>query len=584
LGLIFYQQYTFYPEGEFFMDIEKKQGITRRSFLKNSAAGAGAIAVTSSGLLAAEKAVAQPASSSSASSVEAAKYPWQKAYSWETPPAAIPDSKIKEKITTDILVIGCGVSGATAALSANETGVKVIVLEKYAHYNCRGSDNAAIDSKVQKKLGIKIDKDEVCLALEKYFGNRSDQRLLRLWANNSGRIIDWLADITEPEKIMLKMKKYPYYPEGYDAAKEWNRDFQVAHWFTGRQPGLMATLEKVALKRGVDIRYNTRAVQLIRKDKGRVSGVIAQDKDGNYVQYNASKGVILCTGDYGHDEEMMEAYCKPCADIAKTVNPYDPPVNTGDGHKMAMWIGGVMEPGPHAAVDHSSGGPMGACAFLHVNTLGERYENEDVTSQMISNSMKRQPGKVFWQIYDSKWEDEVGKMGVGLLMYGDESGKSPGDSEGAYLIKTPEPPAGKKVQANNIEDLARKMEIPVDTFKATVARYNELCKGGKDLDFGKRSDRMTTVDKPPYYAGQAVIAFLVSLGGLYVNTKLQLLDQDRKPIEGIYMAGNTVGNRTANDYTTMCPGMTHAFAWTTGYLAAKSALGVKDPAFEPTKA
>jgi fumarate reductase flavoprotein subunit len=561
-----------------YMDKEKKKGISKRSFLINAAAGASAIAVTRSGLAAGN------ASGQSAASTQATKYALQKTYSWETAPAPIPDSKIKQKVTTDILVIGCGVSGMTAALSANEEKAKVIILEKYEHYNCRGSDNAAIDSKVQKKLGIKLDKDEICLALQKYFGNRSDQRLLRMWANNSGRIIDWLAEITEPQGITLKMKKYPYYPDGYDAAKEWNKDFQVAHWFTGRQPGLMATLEKVALKRGIDIRYNVRALQLIKKDNGRVTGVVAQDKDGNYVQYNAEKGVILCTGDYGHDEEMMEAYCAPCADIAKTLSPYDPPVNTGDGHKMALWAGGVMEPAPHAAVDHSSGGPLGANAFLHVNTLGERYENEDVTSQMISNSMKRQPGKVFWQIYDSKWRDEVGKMGVGLLMHGDASGKAPDASEGTWLIKTQEPPAGKKVQANNLEDLARKMGIPADTFKATVTRYNKLCKLGKDLDFGKRADRLTTVDKPPYFAGEAVIAFLVSLGGLFVNTKLQLLDKDRKPIEGIYMAGNTVGNRTANDYTTMCPGMTHAFAWTTGYLAAKSALGVKDPAFEPAKA
>ena len=565
------------------MDKEKKQGLTRRSFLKNTATGA--IAVTGAGLLSAEKTVAQTTTTTSTETPSATtKYPWQKTYSWETPPAPIPDSKIKEKVTTDILVIGCGVAGASAALSANEAGAKVVVIEKYEHYNCRGSDNAAIDSKIQKKLGIKIDKDEVCLALMKYAGNRTDQRLLRMWANNSGRIIDWLADITEPEGVKLKMKKDPYYPKGYDAAKEWNKDFNVAHWFTGRQPGLMATLEKVALKRGVTIRYNTRALQLIKNDAGRVTGAVAQDKDGNYIQFNAGKGVIMCTGDIGHDEEMMEKYAWPNADIAKTTCPYTPAVNTGDGHKMAMWVGGVLEPAPFASVDHSSGGPMGADAFLHVNTLGERYENEDVTSQMISNSMKRQPGKVFWQIYDSKWQDQVENMGVGLLMYGDEAGKSPGTSEGDWLVKTPEPPAGKKVQANNLDDLARKMGIPVETFKATVTRYNELCKQGKDLDFGKRADRMTPIEKAPFYAGEAVIAFLVCLGGLYINTKLQLLDKDKKPIEGIYMAGNTVGDRFANDYTTMCPGMTHAFAWTSGYLAAKSALGVKDPAFEPTKA
>jgi fumarate reductase flavoprotein subunit len=171
-------------------------------------------------------------------------------------------------------------------------------------------------------------------------------------------------------------------------------------------------------------------------------------------------------------------------------------------------------------------------------------------------------------------------MGIGLLMYGDPSASPAPESEGVYPIETPPPPAGNTVKAYSIDELGRKMGVPVETFKATVDRYNELCALGKDLDFGKRSDRMMPLNKPPYYAGDAVIAFLVVLGGLYVNPRLQLLDQDRKAIEGIYLAGNTVGNRFANDYPTMCSGLTHGFAWTTGYLAAKSALGVEDPAWK----
>jgi fumarate reductase flavoprotein subunit len=169
------------------MEKEKMRGFTRRWFLKNPAASAGATAAVSGGLLTAEKAVAQ-----TASSVQPKKY------SWETPPVAIPDSRIKEKVTREIVIIGCGVSGATASASATEAGAKVIVIEKHTTYNSRGSDNAAIDSKVQKKLGVKVDKDEVVLALQKLSGNRSDQRLLRLWADNSGRIIDWIGDMLEP--------------------------------------------------------------------------------------------------------------------------------------------------------------------------------------------------------------------------------------------------------------------------------------------------------------------------------------------------------------------------------------------------
>ena len=172
---------------------------------------------------------------------------------------------------------------------------------------------------------------------------------------------------------------------------------------------------------------------------------------------------------------------------------------------------------------------------------------------------------------------------------GGPPGAAPGSAGAPGGTSAPEgfdrggpPPQGKKVEANTIEELARQMEVPVDTFKKTIERYNHLAKLGKDLDYGKRADRLSTVDKPPFYASQAVIGFLVALGGLYVNARLQMLDSDRKPIEGIYLAGNTVGNRFANDYTIMCPGLSHAFAWTTGYLAVKSALGVPDPAWQET--
>jgi fumarate reductase flavoprotein subunit len=594
------------------MSDEKKQGISRRSFLKNTAAGAGAIAVTGGVLSAAEKTVVQSTSSTS-SSPQPVKYPW------ETPLASIPESKIKEKITTEIVIIGSGVSGAAASASATEAGAKVIVIDKHTTYNSRGSDNAAIDSKVQKKLGVKVDKDEVVLALQKYSGNRSDQRLLRLWADNSGRIIDWISDMQEAAGYTTILRYWPE-PDGFDRKKEYYQQFPVVHNFSGGQAGLVETFMAFAMKRGAEFRFNTRAVQLIRKDQGRIAGVIAQDQDGNYIQFNATRAVILCTGEYGHDYEMMAAYCPNGAAYAEG-SPYNPPVNTGDGHKMGIWIGGLMQPAPHPPLDHTSGGSMGNSAFLHVNNLGERYENEDTDSGANSNSMRRYPGNCYWQIYDAKYQDEVDKLGFGFLKgaeMNNQGGGAPGGADGAGGAPgggaggapggavgftagaaggapgsaaggrggapggapggtggSGAPPEGEKVQANNIADLARKMKVPVDTLKATIARYNELCKLGKDLDFGKRSDRLTTIEKPPFYASQALIGFLVALGGFYVNTRLQMLDKDQKPIEGIYCAGNTVGNRFGVDYPLLCPGLSHAFAWTTGYLSGKNAAAEK---------
>ena len=127
------------------------------------------------------------------------------------------------------------------------------------------------------------------------------------------------------------------------------------------------------------------------------------------------------------------------------------------------------------------------------------------------------------------------------------------------------------VTANTIEELAEKMEVPVEKFKATVARYNELARLGKDLDFGKRPDRLTAIDKPPYYAGKGRYALLVVMGGIVVNASLQALDKDWEVIPGLYLAGNTMGNRFAIDYPTMVPGISNGMSLTYGRVAGLNA-------------
>ncbi|MDD5703113.1 MAG: FAD-binding protein [Dehalococcoidales bacterium] len=131
---------------------------------------------------------------------------------------------------------------------------------------------------------------------------------------------------------------------------------------------------------------------------------------------------------------------------------------------------------------------------------------------------------------------------------------------------------GNVLTASTIGDLAKKMKVPVKTFKATVARYNELASSGKDLDFGKHSDRLTTLSKPPYYACQMETRFLVILSGLQVNTRLQVLDTRGEAIPGLYAAGNVSGSFFGgNAYSTTTPGVTHSRAWTFGCLAGKNA-------------
>jgi len=498
--------------------------------------------------------------------------------SFEIEPPPIPPEEIADTFTTDVVVIGAGTSGKAAALSAAQAGAEVIQIDKHTTYRWSGGLIAAIDSKLQKKLGVKVNKDEVIRELMRWGGNKPDQKLYRLWADHSGAVMDWLMDITDAGGIKTLPYQWPR-KAGFEPEKEYYPDFPVGHMHSdGKTPGLNHSLalecvQNRALELGVEIRYHTRAVRLIRDEDGRVTGVIARNPEGKYIQFNARRAVVLCTGDYGNNPAMVGKYCPDSAEVARKNNIYmirnedlrlaPEPLNVGDGHLMAMWVGAVMEPRPHAPMSHATVGPSGANAFLRVNIDGERFENEDVPAQSSANSLVRQPGKKVWQVFDGKWEKELPLMGVGLGTF----------SEANDMVRMQVD--DMTVKADTVEELARKMEVPVNTFKATIDRYNELAGMGKDLDYGKRPDRLTTVDKPPFYAGIIEQHILVILGGLITNTKLQPLDKTRKVIPGLYLAGNTVGNRFAVDYPTMCAGLSHGMAWTTGRLAGLSAAAEK---------
>jgi fumarate reductase flavoprotein subunit len=473
-------------------------------------------------------------------------------YSFEMPPAPISPADIRAKIDAEVVVVGAGIAGLSAALSAAEAGAKTVLIEKTAGYQARGHDNAFIDSRLQKKLGIEIDKEELILNLVKYGGNRPDQRLIRMWAEGCGETADWLLNMTEPAGVEVIICKYPP-PPAFDNATEYYPQYSVTHQVSSERLIAKCLLDNV-LKKGVKVYFKTPTQQLLRKDHGRVTGVIGQNANGEYWQFNAARGLILCTGCYSNNSEMMAKYCPQTAYLPSMI-----PTSNGEGHMMAMWIGAVMEPLPHAPMMHGPAGPLLSSAFLQVNLQGERFQNEDVPIQSNVNALERQRGKTAWQVFDSKYPEEIPYHGIGLgkiLVANDQVRQ---DVERISVI------------ANSIEELAIKMKLPVEQFTATVKRYNELARLGKDLDFGKRPDRLSPVINPPFYAGKAGYSLLAVMGGLNVDPNLQPLDKDWKAIPGLYLAGNTMGNRFAGDYPTMCPGLSHGMAIHFGRVAGANA-------------
>ncbi len=494
------------------------------------------------------------------------------------PPPPIPKSEIKGRECADVVIAGAGMAGLMAAFAANKAGASVLILEKAATFSARGADITAIGSRLQKQAGIEIDTGEVLKRYMKVQGGRIHQHLYQLWFKNSGRVMDILLDFTESkgmENVLMipawdepvVVDKWPVptgAPEGWHPDQEYTYEYPTCHRLGGVfgwTRGWLGKVEEHLRENGVRIMYNTPVVRIIREEQGKVQAYIAETQDG-YIEVTANKGFVLATGDYSANEEMVKHYFPlqtPQLGMIAT--------SMGEGHKMAMWIGAQMERTPHAPLMDMTH-IMGTDAFLFVNKLGERFCNEDLDSEAMARQGEEQGGS--WVVFDSSWPEDVPKMGLGFCRVYKETPQ--GHKRLADSVEK-----GRAIKADTIEELATKMNVPVQTFRKTIDRYNELAAKGVDEDFGKQPSRLTAVDTPPYYAGWSPLMNepLLIFGGLVTNERLQPLQEDGKPIEGIYLAGNTVGGRFKQAYPLMCPGVSHGQASTLGYLAGEFASGKK---------
>ena len=511
-------------------------------------------------------------------------------------PAPIDAADIKETVDADIVIIGSALSGLCACRAAVENGAKnIVVIEKADTWQCRSNQFGTIGGKIQEDLGIKIDRNAAVGQLMKECGYRPNQRILNLWADNSGEAFDWFLAPMEG-KYVVENESDPYdVDEGHLSVRK-------THWpepdnshteddfypiFSDCQITLptmapwVEAIYNICVEAGVTFKFSTWARQLVRENnEGPVTGVICQDVDGNYSQVNASKAVLLATGDFAGNKDMMSYYVPWATRFASIFPNRDAagdPTNTGDGQCMGMWVGAKMEDGPLAPMTHHLGGPLGMDAFLLTDVNGDRFVNEDVGGQPFQNQLSRLPKKTAWQVFDSEWPNQLQYMdcGHGNVSWYVDDDKVPGGSYGrnAYISQAmfDEAMSGDAgVQADTIEELAEKMGVPVEEFCATIERYNELAKKGVDEDFGKRADRMFAIENPPFYGYKLTdTVLLVCMGGLETTVDFEVLDTNDDVIPGLYAVGNTQGGRFLVDYPLPCPGISHGMAMTHGMLVGR---------------
>ena len=503
-------------------------------------------------------------------------------HAWEVIPDSITDIASVEDF--DIVVVGAGIAGVIAAQSAAEAGAKVVLVEKTDSISARGHDIGAVNTKAHKAEGIVINPAQVRDDYAQLTGNKTDMNLFNIWLEHSGECVDYYID-------MMDERGVPHIIAPVNEAILAQTSPCLKQYMTGidfiDQPGKQKTddgeninhrfvrlIFEYGLKLGVDARFNTKAEQLIREGSGPVTGVIVSTEDGQHIQLNASKGVILATGGIDGNEDMMETWAPLANKSPDKIYP-DVPGNTGDGILMGMWVGAARQKGNAAGMALPSfaakiGGPLfagdGSLGWLNVNLNGMRYANEICSLPMGCYSAMCQPQAAAYSIYDGDFKEKLlaqnpsglGLGGVPQLTDDLEEKMATAKEQGFFF------------EANTIEELAEAIGAPADTLKSTIAHYNEMCAKGVDEDYNKPAQYLTTIETPPFYASRVKCALLVCCFGLNVDSYARVCDGDDEPIEGPYAIGNVMGNMFTDSYPMLVPGISHGRCVTFGRLLGQA--------------
>jgi len=531
-------------------------GLSRRSFFSRTAAGAAGIGAISLAGSTAEAAT-RPNVDYGISSDGAASL------SFLPRPQPIAEADIKETLTFDVVIVGAGAAGVPAALSAAENGATVAVIQKHPTPVSQGNTGTGIDLATSDKAGV----EALVSKLMVDNNHRSNPALLREWAYNSGEAVRWIIDRAKPAGAQVVDQGSG--PQG-DIRKVNGYTLNYVTSFFGPKPYTtgdgIRVLAQVAQKAGVKFYFRMPAAQLVQNAAGQVQGVIAKGPDGKYTRFMARKGVVLAAGDYQNNKAMCDYFIPDQKNFGRKMMD-----RTGDGFVMAYWAGGVIEPIGHTKMLHDfDAGPATMCdmPFLVVNRDGKRFINESVEMSLINNYLRDEKNAGHYcQVFDADYMSTAAKW-PGMLF--------PPEKLKNYMPEEPGPKLGvfpsltNTWKADTLEELARKLEVNVPNFVATVKRYNEMAAAKADTEFGKAPQWLAPIVKAPFYGIHRRLRLTTVCSGMLVDSKHRALDADGKPIPGLYIIGNmAAGFYGGVDYPLTVFGLSLGRCYTFGYLTGR---------------
>jgi fumarate reductase flavoprotein subunit len=483
-------------------------------------------------------------------------------------------------LTADLVIIGAGGAGLTAAASALDAAggsVDIIVLEKAPTCGGNTSQSAgmfAIGSPAQRRKGIIVSREEVFREKMAYANWRVDPGLTLDCIDLSGKIVAWLED-----KGMRFDNVIEFLREGQAP--------QVFHSFSLGPPGFIGKtiVERLADEcrgQGVRILEQAAAKRLLLDDDGRVGGVTAQSGDREIRV--AARAVIVATGGFGASAALLETYFPGHTQVF-TLNK---PEMTGDGLSMVEAAGGwiddnlvLLVTGPHHYPwSHVLTLLVRRPELILVNSKGERYCDETLFLDYhteAGNALSRQPGKICYGLLDSSLKNHA--MTSGEIVSGMEREAGGAGAWVAELEAELEAGVARDTVAkgDSWQAVADRIGVDAAALSATVARYNEHCERGHDGEFFKEKRFLRPLTIPPYYAVLGRQGFDTTLGGIKVDRRMRVIGRQGSPIPGLYAAGDCASGWEHENYNLRHPGSAMTFALCSGYIAGRDAVASMGP-------
>ncbi len=520
----------------------------------------------------------------------------------------IDEAAITETIDTDIVIVGAGNGGMFAAAYAAANGLNFRIIEQNSAVQDTRHWYGAIDSAAAKEAGVPAtDKAKLLSEISRYASGKCDQRVVKTWINESAAMHDfmrgiledqfgWTCEFTSGAEAAWPAENAEHNTDYLYPVQEHNYRQSESESGLQRNEALQQYIEEL----GYSIDFKTSLAKLEKDADGRITGIIAQStEDDHFIRYNANKGVLLACGGFPGNPYMMEQL-DPLGTSVTTACSYSPS-DKGYGIRAAVWAGanldkeaapmlfdrGIVAPGVDAGYvesENSFGGKAfpgeikqynpGTQPFLKVNRNGERFANESSPYNDIVYAAAHQPGRVYAQICDANiLEDAKRFHTIGC--------SAQTRNAGAEYIQKQMDSAEEKgcfFKADTIEELADKLGFTgeaKDTFLATVDRYNELYDQQNDEDFGKPAYRLSAIRKAPFYGCWLGASLLCTEQGIAINEKGQALDNDNKPMPGLYVTGDMSGSFFANNYPCLMAGVAMGRTLTFAMKAIKQMAGLE---------